>query len=246
MVAWIRIWKGWWQEPTIKEPFWKTIRQHSVIKMFTAHIQPYVHRVWARPHLLKIFFFETDTYSLDKWKKVFLEDIEITISSHGIVTKKLAQQYRLLTDHTMHRCNSVSITLCRCSLAHCIFCLFTWAIQANTRLLTKPYALKYCLILLRNILGKSPLMSTFLASSAWQRACCIWIWYRKCFMSSLIVLYVDDASELLRKTYHRFPGTLGQCLLNMMNVFWCCNRFFLTDNTVHTVNYMPSHLKLIN
>lgn len=54
------------------------------------------------PDLFKIFFPETDTYSLYKWKKVFLKDIEITINSHSIVKKKLAHQYHLLTDHTMH------------------------------------------------------------------------------------------------------------------------------------------------
>lgn len=143
MIAWIRI--------------WKTIRQHSVIKIFIAHIQQCVHSVWERPDMFKIFFHETDTYSLDKWKRVFLEAIEITIS-HNIFTKKTGPSIPLVdrSHHAYFWCNSVSITLCRCSLAHWIFCLFTWAIQTNTGLITEPYALEYCWILLRNVLGKSP------------------------------------------------------------------------------------------
>lgn len=37
--------------------------------------------------------------------------------------------------------------------------------------------------------------------------------------------------EWLRKKSDRFPGTLGQSLLNTVNVFWCSVRLLITGNT---------------
>jgi hypothetical protein len=57
----------------------------------------------------------------------------------------------------------------------------------------------------------------------------------------LMMLLVD----LLRNMY-KFTGIQFQCLLDMMNDFWCSDRLLLTDNALIVADHVPRDFRLVN
>jgi hypothetical protein len=67
--------------------------------------------VWPSPAQLKKCFSDIDTSFLEKWKKLFLEEMEITISNHSIV-KKIGPVIPLVDSASILHfggCNTVSV-----------------------------------------------------------------------------------------------------------------------------------------
>jgi hypothetical protein len=68
------IWRMRWPGLSISKPPREKIRIHSVV------------RTLNDPHTVKRYFSESDMHSLEKRKKFFLEDMEVTITSYNTVT----------------------------------------------------------------------------------------------------------------------------------------------------------------
>jgi hypothetical protein len=65
-VEWDKIWTARWPGLPISEPFRKTLRKQSVVRMLIQHIQHCTDSVLPSPVLLKKYFFEIESHSLEK------------------------------------------------------------------------------------------------------------------------------------------------------------------------------------
>jgi hypothetical protein len=121
------------------------------------------------------------------------------------------------------------------------------AIQMNMDLFTKQYVSKNCEIALLESVkvikdvtfpGLISLTKDFLQLNLCKRS----------FTYSWIIPQDKDALKLScpERQFRDFPRLCIQCLLSMVNEFWCSDRLLLTNSTLLSADCVTSHFKLIS